>query len=640
MFGTMVLLLAVFASGTFGQTLSFYNDKEQSVDNVFTAGLVDFILTDTPFSSLSSTTDWAVDVTPNEFSNPFYYYASSTDFVGDVTLCQGLTVTATLDGEVMYSGLLTDLVTGTTTLIDTWTFDFDDFEQYAGQSCKFFVEYNSWQTRHGMDQGGYSDTERVMYTITVPSLLLGKVYFTNNCPEIDEAVTIASGTNSCNDTQTWVEIYNRTNVDIDTSGWRLCSSDSCFTIAGSQYTDSTVILAGEYGILAADPEIHTQISVPFGVLPIVTDGVWFASDLSPNGDMLQLIDTNNLVIDQLNWGISTTSWSNYTSNLWADNSLMATSGYALARLPIGFDSNQPDDWALLGVPTLTIDSIEPEPLVPGATTTVKYTAINTNGLSEDLRIDMYMFEIDDTLHLIELDIENTGEYSFVLPEGLDGPLRIKPVATSPENILLNARAVSGMLPIATSTATSTAFASATDSPVSTSTASTTVDIASTSTTTATSTSVAATTTAVSTQTASRSGSSGGSRSSSAIDVTPLATSTGTTTDQAVDFETATSTEEVATSTIEIAEDTIVETVSGTTTVATTTADILEESTATSTEEIEIEAVEPAIIVVATSTEESLVDEIESEVTEEEDLEEEAIEPDVEVTTGTSTEEEV
>lgn len=454
MIGTLVLLFALVSVGSYGQTISFYNDIEQSADNVFTAGLVDFVLTDTPFASVASTTDWEVDVLPHELSNPFYYYASSTDFVGDDGLCNALTVTATLDGVTMYSGPLTELVTGTTTVIETWTFDFDNFESYSGQSCKFFVEYNSWQTRHGMNQGGYSDTERVMYTITVPSLLLGKVYFTDSCNNTATTTVTASGTTSCNDTQTWVELYNRTNVAIDTAGWSLCASNSCFTIADSQYIDSTVIPAGEYGIVAADPRIHTQISLPLGVAPLITDGVWFASDLDPVDDMLQLVDPNGLSIDQLNWGVATTSWTNYNADLWPDNSLTATSGYALARLPVGFDSNVPEDWVLLGVPTLTIDDISPQIFEEGATTTITYTAVNTNGLSEDLRIDLYLFEVDDTLHVIELDVENTGSYSFVFPEGLDGPIRIKPVATSPENLLLNARAISAPLPIATTSSTS------------------------------------------------------------------------------------------------------------------------------------------------------------------------------------------
>jgi len=454
MLGTMAIALAVLSTSSFGGTMSFYNDTESVPDNVFTAGLVDFVLTDTPFASVGSTTDWAVDVTPHELSNPFYYYASSTDFVGNDELCNALTVTATLDGQTMYSGLLSGLLTATTTVIDRWTFDFDNFENYPGQSCKFFVEYNSWQTRHGMDQGGYSDTERVMYTITVPSLLLGKVYFTD--PECDEQTASSTG---CNDTQTWVELYNRTDVDIDTAGWSLCSSGSCFTISDSQYIDTTIIKAGEYGIVAADPAIHTQISLPWGVTPLITDNVWFDPDLDSAGDVLQLLDRNSLVIDQLNWGVSTSTWNNYSTDFWADDSLMATTGHALARLPVGFDSNQPDDWTLLGVPTLTIDAITPSVLQVGEEVTIDYTAVNTNGLSADLRVDLYLFEVDDTLHVIELDVQNTGSYSFVMPDGLDGPIRIKPVVTSPENLLLNARAVSAYLPVASTTASASATTS-------------------------------------------------------------------------------------------------------------------------------------------------------------------------------------
>jgi len=437
--GMFVLLLAIVSS-SIGGTASFYNDDEIAPDNVFTAGLVDFVLTDTPFASAASTTDWTVDVTPHEASNPFYYYASSTDLMGNSELCNALTVAATLDGQVMFDGLLRDMVTGTTTVISAWTFDFNDFESYVGQSCSFYVEYNSWQTRHGIDQGGYSDTERVMYSITVPSLLLGKVYFADVACTAD----VASTTN-CNDTQTWVELYNRTDTDIDTAGWSLCSANSCFQIMDSQYIDTTIIKAGEFGIVAADPDIHTQISLPWGVTPLITDGVWFAADLDPAGGMLQLRDSDNLLIDQLNWGVSSTTWTNYTSLLWTDNSLIATSTHALGRWPVDSDSNQPADWMLLGVPTLTIDAIEPAVLTVGEEVVITYTAVNTNGLSEDLRLDWYLFEEDDTLHVIELDVENTGEYSFVVPDSLDGPIRIKPVATSPENILLNARALTDEL---------------------------------------------------------------------------------------------------------------------------------------------------------------------------------------------------
>ena len=454
----LIALLFALVGASLSTTLSFYQDVEISTGNTLATGGVDFILEDTPFAS---STNWFVDVVPEDFSNPFFYVASSSNFSGSMELCTALIVTAYQNDVIMYQGPLSLLRTATSTDLSTWKYDFDNFEAFAGQTCNFDIVYNGWQTRHDYQPGGYSDTETVSYSITVPSMLLTKVYFDydkgETCFDDTATTTIQSGsirfalTNSllpnCADvspTQEWVEVYNLTTAPIDLSNWQICDGETCDTLPSGH-----VIAPGKFGLLAERDSIHTEISIPWDVeLLLIPDGT-IGDGLRTKGDMLQLRNADGLTVDQLNWGEADILWPNSNPMLWPDNSLTATSGQALARLPIAVDTNQPTDWHALGIPAVVLlnPSSTTVSVTPGELVDITWTAHNLNGPDEDLKIDIYWFDPADGLHLIVLDTPNDGLFQWQAPDNLSGNVRIKLVATGPENPLLNTRVITTKIPV-------------------------------------------------------------------------------------------------------------------------------------------------------------------------------------------------
>jgi len=182
----LIITLNWIGLSAIGTTISTFNDSENSAQNPFEAGVLDFSLEVEPFSNTAwvnmetgTTTAQSVGVLPHSQSNPFWYYASSTDFTGDVDFCGALLVRAELVGDEMYNGALTDLYTATTTVLDTWIFEFSTEENFANMVCHFNIDFNGWQTRHdhpSYEEGGFKDTERVPQSIYSPGLRINKVY--------------------------------------------------------------------------------------------------------------------------------------------------------------------------------------------------------------------------------------------------------------------------------------------------------------------------------------------------------------------------------------------------------------------------------------------------------------------------------
>jgi|GEM_PF-2099425 len=182
----LIINLSSFSLAQVGSTVSILNDTETSGGNEYVAGVLDFTLNISPFSNDAwtnltpgTTTARDVDVEPNILSNPFVYYASSTNFVGDRTFCDAINVIATLDEDVMYDGPLTELLSATTTVIDAWNLEFSNNQNFFNSVCQFDIDFNGWQTRHDYPEyhDGYSDTEKTTHTLYSDGLKINKVYF-------------------------------------------------------------------------------------------------------------------------------------------------------------------------------------------------------------------------------------------------------------------------------------------------------------------------------------------------------------------------------------------------------------------------------------------------------------------------------
>ncbi|OGD66702.1 hypothetical protein A2442_00245 [Candidatus Campbellbacteria bacterium RIFOXYC2_FULL_35_25] len=240
----------------------------------------------------------------------------------------------------------------------------------------------------------------------------------------------------------WVEIYNQTNVSLDISGWEICDNNSCDIIPTSD-----LIPAMGYGVITATSTTWDYWYVPDGVIKIILDGNEIGNGLNNNGDALYLKRPDGVIVDEMSWQGNT--------DVWNPGAMDVAEGNVLARVPNGYDTNQPSNWVELVPPE--VDFIYPDE--NGSYTwywtqsyELQWTATNQNGDDNDLIIDLYYIRDDnddnkisegDSRHGIVKGTENDGSYFWTLPSGFAGYIWLEVVATGPENPMLNAKTVSG-----------------------------------------------------------------------------------------------------------------------------------------------------------------------------------------------------
>src|SRR3989344_5887580 len=448
----LVLMLAIGLNGValsrVGYTLGYYNDVESSTENTLEAGSVDFSL---GISGWQATTT-AVSMPPGDIvtkevtifpqdSNPFQYFATSTNFTGDSDFCTGLNVVATLEDTEMYNGPVTGLLTATTTVLDSWEFTYTTgVNDFQNKICDFDIDYNAWQERHNyptFEDGGFSDTEKVSNHLASWGFRINKVYYDVKSPE--------RGVEGLNE---WVEIYNQTNTALDISGWQICDNNSCDTLPSTP-----LIPALKYAVIVATSTTVSNLLPSYWYLPSeVTEidiGEEIGGGLANGGDRLILKRPDGVVVDEMNWQDDT--------GVWNPGAVDVAEGNVLARVPSGFDTDSPSDWQELVPPS--VDLIYPDE--GGSYTwywtysyTILWNADNNNGDDSDLDISIFfvkdvnhdsIISMGDTTHTIVESTDNDGAFTWTVPSGFLGYIWIHLVAIGPENPMLNSGTISGRI---------------------------------------------------------------------------------------------------------------------------------------------------------------------------------------------------
>ena len=430
-----------------GYTMGYYNDIESSTENTFEAGSVDFSLDISGWQATTTAVSMPpgdvvkkqVEINPQD-SNPFRYFASSTNIVGDIDFCTGLNVTGELEGEEMYNGPVLGLSTVATTTLDSWEFTYTTgVNDFQNKVCDFDIDYNAWQTRHDYptyENGGYSDTEKVTNHLASWGFRINKVYY-DVAPDRGE-----EGLNE------WVEIYNQTNTDLDISGWQICDNTSCDTLP-----TTPLIPALKYAVIVATSTTVSDLLPSYWYQPSeVTEinlGENIGNGLGNDGDRLILKRPDGVVVDAMNWQTDT--------GVWNPGAVDVAEGNVLARVPSGFDTDQPSDWRELIPPT--VDLIYPDEA--GSYTwywtysyDILWNATNNNGSDSDLDISIFfvkdvnqdsIISAGDTTHVIAESTANDGSFTWTVPSGFLGYIWIHLVAIGPENPMLNSGRVSGQI---------------------------------------------------------------------------------------------------------------------------------------------------------------------------------------------------
>ena len=505
-----------------GTTVAIFHDEENA-GGTLSAGSVEFSLTVSPFDTIAASlnletgtsTSKSALVLPTGESNPFQYYASSTDFTGDEYFCDALLVNISVEGTEIFNGPLEDFVTATTTALDTWEFTFTTTTDHPNSVCHFNIDFNGWQTRNDLpnyEEGGYTDTETISNSIYSSGFRIQKVYFdheagativtgdataeasvvniinTNttvidtccddDCDPSDECecgdvvvvndndATVINNVTAVANTggnsadggdgaiarRGWVEIYNQTNVALDFSGWKICDDIACDTIP----SDMASIMPHGFAVIAEDETLWHEWNIPDNVVMIALPDRTIGGGLNYETDMLLIKRPDDIVIDQMNWGVPSPAWLNYNSDVWDLGISVSTSTEILAREPLGHDTNQPEDFVELGLPV--VDLLYPDEdddsnvWYWGQNYNITWTANNQNGDDEELLVDIFAvfdengngyLDDEDTELTVVSGTENDEEYLWTVPTGFIATIWIQVVAVGPENPMLFSSTISG-----------------------------------------------------------------------------------------------------------------------------------------------------------------------------------------------------
>ncbi len=262
-----------------------------------------------------------------------------------------------------------------------------------------------------------------------PLVLINKVYY-----------DVGKKKGAENDNE-WAELYNKTEVPLDVSGWKICDGQACDTVPNN----TPPIPSFGFAVVTSKPTTWDFWSVPPGVVKIVLNSA-IGNGLSNSADMVSVRRPDGLIVDQMNYGTPDTGWLNWNAQGWNPGVPDSPEGTALTRKPTGFDTDQPSDWVTLAMPVVTIVYPDPSVLVWGwgETFDILWTAANPNGPAADLKIDILYLQDENQNHVIDAgdstmvvasQTENDGVHTFTTPFGFVGDVWIRIIATGPENVM-------------------------------------------------------------------------------------------------------------------------------------------------------------------------------------------------------------
>ncbi len=455
----VVLVIELNGSGIFSAGVAFAYFIDHEIGNtLFGAGTLDFSLNNDTWQ-LATT---SVSLLPGDFVEKniavtnegnlnFQYSVNFIKTAGDDDFCNGLDLIAKVDSVIIYNGKLIDFfatTTFTTSSANIWNFQAGLSSAsitYFDKKCEFKFNFIGWQENLENFTNGFWDqeenTDNTLASIDGPKI--NKVYY-----NVDDL----HGTENDNE---WIELYNPNSFDINLKNWQVCDNNTCRYII-----NDTIISGLGFVVISNTTTTWNYWDIPSNIEKIQLSGSLFLGNTS---DMILLKEVNNFVVDQMNWGTPTSTWSNYNINIWDPGAIVVEEGYMLGRVPVGFDINQASDFKNLGLPTVSVGALGgPKnfcgacnytgptmcaPVIIGTwPTNITWEAHNPNGNDNDLKIKLiYITDNDcsgtitdqDNSYVIASDIPNTGNYywSGVFPVS-ETFVWIKVIVVGPENFMV------------------------------------------------------------------------------------------------------------------------------------------------------------------------------------------------------------
>ena len=221
-FKFIALLLIVGLNGVaisrIGYTAAFYNDTESSAGNVFNAGMLDFVLSESNLKSfigpeaVGEKTIVTVAM-PVDRSMNMQYALSASSSLSFSPLCNALVVEAKQNGITRYNGSFSGLLAPTTTDFGTWEFRFDlpPLTSAAhGEICEADARFYAWRAEiTEPENSGFDDEELFSFSFTARMVVLNEIF-----------VSPIAGATAPKDRE-YIELYNNGNTSIDIEGWKI-----------------------------------------------------------------------------------------------------------------------------------------------------------------------------------------------------------------------------------------------------------------------------------------------------------------------------------------------------------------------------------------------------------------------------------
>ncbi len=247
-------------------TIAYFNDIESAPVNSYSAGTLDFSITNSNIEELigvelGEDIEFTSVVTKMTGSLDIQYKAYAEKISGNDDFCNALQL-ETFHSKISYDGDLLAFDTATTTALGTWAFEIKLPHTAAnfahGEECNVDLVFEGWRKDVAdSSQSGFVDEERIQLRLTSRMIVLNE--FLPN-PE-GVAYSFDFGDDSSNMPRgEWVELYNNSDVNHDLAGWYIWddSGDSANKIeitATNTAPSATVIGAHDWLVVYMNKEV-------------------------------------------------------------------------------------------------------------------------------------------------------------------------------------------------------------------------------------------------------------------------------------------------------------------------------------------------------------------------------------------------
>ena len=286
----LAILLIVGLNGVglsgVGNTMGYYNDTEDSTENAFTAGMLDFRLSSSAYTTLigpealGEKTGVTVAL-PEDGSFSMQYAVSATTSAPVIdSLCNELTVEAKQNGITVYNGAFPGLAGAVSTEFGTWEFRFDLPPLASvphGAACSLDALFSAWRADTATpEESGFTDEERFSFLFTARMVVLNEI-FAN------------PGAGAAPKDREYVELYNNGSTPVDTLGWQISE------LAGATETFYTIVSSGATASEVQPYGGASTIIASGGYLVLEFGGL--APNLNNTGDTVSLYDGATTLLD-------------------------------------------------------------------------------------------------------------------------------------------------------------------------------------------------------------------------------------------------------------------------------------------------------------------------------------------------------